>query len=540
LTKYESHPARSLTLLQWTAETAAVFLLVLIPMTKVIQDIPTVWDEGATAERIDKIEEGWQQYQLEHITAPQFTDIYWRFSREEPDGHSPFYAILSIAGRELTNGILSPPATYRFGGASLFAFAIAMVYGTLRERWSFASTLLTTILLSSIPRVIPEVSFALTDGPLFSLSLIAWSLFLRIVERRSLLATIAFGTVIGLAMGTKLTGWFLSIPYFVWLLTEWKSPNFRPLFLRGIIAGTISLLVVFVINVGWWIDPVQGITGYFHSNLTRKDTIPIPILFGGVRYEFSLPWYNTLVWTVIAMPLGILMLGGTGVILALRQLRSSWFARLLLFNWLTLIIVRALPQAPGHDGTRQIIISFGFLTLLAGWMLEQIRLIPLPSKWNIIASTAIGIAAAAESVGSVLSYHPLELSYYSPIVGGLPGAEKRGFEPTYFWDSLTPDVVDWLNQHTTPGRSILFRNNTISLRYLEKWGILKHPTDPRHFPPQWFVIQHRPGLYAESDRRLLSKKPAFEKSLFGVPLLSIYPIEVWQESLKESPPEKSP
>lgn len=445
-----------------------------------------------------------------------------------------------MVGREWTKGILPPPASYRFAGVVLFSFAVTMVYLTLRSRWSFASALITTVMLSSIPRVIPEVSFALTDGPLFSLSLMGWSIFLRIVERRTYLSTIAFGVVMGLAMGTKLTGWFLSIPYVIWLFSEWRNPYFRSLFVRGIIAFIVSLLVVFIINVGWWPDPAQGISGYFQSNLTRKETIPIPIQFGGVRYEFSLPWYNTLVWTVIAMPIGVLMLGGTGVLLSLRQFRSSWFARLLLLNWLTLIVVRSLPIAPGHDGTRQIIISFGFLTLLAGWMLEQIRLIPLRSKWNIVASITIGIAAAGESVGSVLSYHPLELSYYSPLVGGLPGAERRGFEPTYFWDSVTPEVLEWLNQHTSPGRSILFRNNTLSLRYLEEWGYLRHPTDPRLYPPQWFVIQHRPGLYTESDRRLLAKKPAFEKSLFGVPLLSIYPIEEWQESLKDVPPEKSP
>ncbi|MBX9654805.1 phospholipid carrier-dependent glycosyltransferase [bacterium] len=540
MTKYESHPARSLARWQPIAEFTVIFLLVLVSMTKTIRDIPMVWDEGATVERIEKIEQGWKQYQLGQITFSQFTDTYWRFSRAEPDGHSPFYALLSMAGHVLTVGILDPPASFRFGGVFLFSLAVAMVYATLRARWSFASALITTILLVSIPRVVPEVSFALTDGPLFSLSLIGWSIFVRIVERQTLRSTIAFGIVMGLAMGTKLTGWFLSIPYVIWLFTEWRSPHFRALLTRGIVAGTVSLLVVFLINVGWWPDPVQGISAYFHSNLTRKETIPIPILFGGVRYEFSLPWYNTLVWTVIAMPLGILMLGGTGVLLSFRQFRSSWFARLLLLNWLTLIVVRALPQAPGHDGTRQIIISFGFLTLLAGWMMEQIRLIPLRSNWNVVASILIGIAAASESVGSVLSYHPLELSYYSPLVGGLPGAEKRGFEPTYFWDSLTPEVLDWLNQHTSPGRSILFRNYTLSLRYLEEWGILRHPTDPRLYPPQWFVIQHRPGLYNESDRRLLAKKPAFEKSLFGVPLLSIYPIEAWQESLKDVPPEKSP
>ena len=527
-------------MMRWLAETIVVFLAVLVPMTKAIHDIPLVWDEGATVERIDKIEQGWQLYQQGQISFPQFTDTYWRFSRAEPDGHSPFYAILSLTGHELTKSVLFPPASYRIAGIVLFAIAITSVYVTLRARWSFVSTVLTCALLSMIPRVLPEVSFALTDGPLFSLSLLAWCLFIRIVETRSALATIAFGLVIGLAMSTKLTGWFLAFPYIVWLLFEVRSPSFRLFLTRGVMAAIVSLVTVFIINIGWWPDPWGGVMGYFHSNLTRKETIPIPILFGGQRYDFSLPWYNTLVWTVIAMPLGIVLLGGTGALLALRKISSSWFARLLLLNWLVLIVVRALPQSPGHDGTRQIIISFGFLTLLAGWTLEQIRSMGRPAIWGMVASTLLGIAAVSESVVSIVRYHPLELSYYSPLIGGLAGAEQRGFEPTYFWDSLTPDVLDWLNTNTAPGRSVMFRNNTISLRYLEQWGHLHHPTNPRALPPQWFVIQHRPGLYNDGDRRLLAKKPAFEKSLLGVPLLSIYSIDEWQAAQKEARPEATP
>ena len=85
------------------------------------------------------------------------------------------------------------------------------------------STLMTCLLLASIPRVVPEVSFALTDGPMFSLSLLAWCFFVRMVETRSLFAAVGFGIVIGLGMSTKLTGWFLAIPYFVWLLFEVKT-----------------------------------------------------------------------------------------------------------------------------------------------------------------------------------------------------------------------------------------------------------------------------------------------------------------------------
>ena len=96
--------------------------------------------------------------------------------------------------------------------------------------------------------------------------------------------------------------------------------------MRGAIAAVVSLTVVFVVNLGWWADPVAGVVAYFHSNLTRKETIPIPIQFGGQRYEFSLPWYNTLEWTVVAMPLGTMFLGSLGALFAFRSMGSSWFS----------------------------------------------------------------------------------------------------------------------------------------------------------------------------------------------------------------------
>ena len=30
---------------------------------------------------------------------------------------------------------------------------------------------------------------------------------------------------------------------------------------------------------------------------------------------------------------------------------------------------------------------------------------------------------------------PVPLSYYSPLIGGLPGAAAIGMEPTFYWDS---------------------------------------------------------------------------------------------------------
>ena len=51
---------------------------------------------------------------------------------------------------------------------------------------------------------------------------------------------------------------------------------------------------------------------------------------------------------------------------------------------------------------------------------------------------------------------PVPLSYYSPLVGGLPGATRLGMEPTYYWDGLRSEARNWLRDNTRPGQTIHF------------------------------------------------------------------------------------
>ena len=65
----------------------------------------------------------------------------------------------------------------------------------------------------------------------------------------------------------------------------------------------------------WWHNPVLGLDRFFQSNLSRATTTPLKTLFLGTIYETptgSLPWYNTVVWTVLVTPVGFLTLGVAG------------------------------------------------------------------------------------------------------------------------------------------------------------------------------------------------------------------------------------
>jgi hypothetical protein len=156
--------------------------------------------------------------------------------------------------------------------------------------------------------------------------------------------------------------------------------------------------------------------------------------------------------------------------------------------------------------------------------------------WGRIAVAA----AVVEAVISVLLLLPVPLSYYSPLVGGLPGAARLGMEPTYYWDALSPEVRKWLRDHTFPAQTIRFATFPTSWLYLRQIGELParlDSVDPG--TPAWYVMQNRPGALSPIDRLLAERStPSFVVSKFGVPLIWVFPYaehENVQKQLKQPP-----
>ena len=130
-----------------------------------------------------------------------------------------------------------------------------------------------------------------------------------------------------------------------------------------------------------------------------------------------------------------------------------------------------------------------------------------------------------------MSYYPHGLSYYSRLIGGLRGATLLGMEPTYYWDSLDRETLDWLADHTGRDEKIFFaayppRN----LELLKRWGLLDRlSTDRGTF--RWYVLQRRPSAHQRADRWLIeNERPAFGRTFAGVPLLEVYSYEQYERS----------
>ena len=136
------------------------------------------------------------------------------------------------------------------------------------------------------------------------------------------------------------------------------------------------------------------------------------------------------------------------------------------------MVVRALPNAPPHDGIRLFLPAFGFWCVLAGigaqrvW--ERTAAARTERRLLIRAATVPGLVAGAVNVGR---YYPQTLSHYNLLVGGVRGAAALGMEPTYWWDALDAEVLDWLNTHTAPGERVAF-SSIDNISMIRNWGWL--------------------------------------------------------------------
>jgi hypothetical protein len=449
---------------------------------------------------------------------------FWPFAREEPHGHPPFYALLGLTGDLIAPGWAVLPRA-RLGPILLFSLSAGVIFAFALSRWGLWPAMASASAWVLQPNLFGHGHYAAYDAVLTSLWALAVIAFTTacggVADRRSWarwLSAIGFGVAVGCALATKLTGWFLPLPFLLWTLWQRDRAGTRVLLL-GL---PTAVAVLFLLNPPWWTEPLTGPIRFFQSNLTRGQTIPIEVQFLGTIYKTPgewLPWYNTLVWTAMVTPVGFLALSLCGVVQAWRQRYGDPFCLLILMNWLFLLGLRALPRTPGHDGVRLFLPAFGMLALMVGPGARRVL-----DRFGPRARAVVALAGV-EGLVSVVLMMPVPLSYYSPIVGGLPGAVRLGMEPTYYWDALTEPALEWLRANTGPGQSIRFATFPTSWLYLRETGALPrklYPIDPGR--PAWYVMQNRPGAWSPADRQLVARgTPALTIRKLGVPLVWIFP-----------------
>jgi hypothetical protein len=308
----------------------------------------------------------------------------------------------------------------------------------------------------------------------------------------------------------------------------------------------VAVLVFYAVNVPLWLHPVDALREHFQRSLNRAETLDVATQFFGRIHSTShpLPWYNTAVWLAFVTPLPTLVLGVVGLAHCAR--RRSAFSVALIAHWLTMMVVRALPGAPAHDGIRLFLPAFGFWCVFAAIgaqvLIDAVAAAPSALAWRIAARLALAGALVVNAL-NLARYYPQTLSHYNAIAGGLRGAAAKGMEPAYWWDAFDADVVRWLNEHTGPTEAVAY-SPVANVAFLREWrGLRPEQVDPRAGPFKWYVLQNRPGLFTRTDRVLMrSETPAFVKYAgrwrsdtpppadLDVPLISIFSADQYERA----------
>jgi len=513
--------------------------------------LPMVWDEGNAILRAEQIAHG-----------------RWLYTTQI-EGHPALYGIVILAGHSLGEAWLPPLTAWRLGPILLFSVAAGAMFYRMARDYSLRAAVGSVAALVLMPRLFAHAHFASFDGPLTSCWILAWATF--DFARRRWWGTVAWGIALGMTLSCKATGWLAPLPFLVRValdcgvsgtvfspfrkrksryINRSRAPmltatNRDRLGLRVFAAGLpIALATFFLLNPPLWSDPVGGWAAFFQLNFNRAANpgLNISTWFLGRMYDLHhpLPWYNTLWWTLVSVPSGILALGLLGIVVACRRWRGQPSGSLLMFNWGVLLIVRALPGVPPHDGVRLFLPSFAFLAALAGVGTDALlgwgaRKRPEKRARRAAAITGVVLLYGTGAVGLVL-YSPQWLSYYNGAVGGLPGAVALGMEPTYYWDGLDRSVLDWLHENTPQGQKIRFGSSSPeNRRLMRRWGMLRRASSPaasgKH---RWYVFQRRPSGYRPADVWLTENaEPAFQKTLLGVPLVEVYREADYQQARQE-------
>lgn len=512
--------------------------------------LPPNWDEGYTAQRA-AIASIWKhrlmaQLPFVHSFLPddptlaafrESDTLAGLLSREELDRYWP--GVRTVEGHPLFPMILMslgvrydsfPPelSDLRFYPILFFSLSLGVVFYRLNHDFGRAAAFFGILSILLLPRVFAHAQFATWDSTLMASWMLAWALFPLALKSHG--GALLYGAALGMTIASKFSGLGVLIPPFVWLAVRCLAdlrlpkekrlnPTWNLLAQRAGLTFFAAMLTFVVLNPPLWNDPLGGIGEFISRNLDRK--IEISTIFFGKKYymRIPLPWYNTLAWTAITVPLGILLLFFAGLGSIVKDEKKRWSGFFLVLNFLPLMIIRAFPGSPVHDGVRLFVPAFPFLAMIAG--IGAAMLWNLSEKARLLSRTAVCLIFLA-SIFNMFWYAPQWLSFYNLAIGGLPGAVRGGMEPTYYWDACDSEVLTWLSDRTKSGDTVLFSDHsamTIAFFYQKvlpqrKLLLERFATDEERKSARFYVQLQRPGLDSVFDQTIKSGgKPVFVKTL---------------------------
>lgn len=412
-----------------------------------------------------------REYHVALLHPDSVREVFGPGSNYNPD-HPPLGRVWLGVCHDLTKWLF-PPADHpspfvtdcaRVGSATAFALTVFLI-GLFATKWyGRAAGIVAAVSLVLMPRVFAHAHLASLETFMnltYSATILAVAHWWRVDERarRSWMIPVLTGILFGLALLSKMQAILIPPVVGLWALWHWRVRAIQPLAIFGLVG-----LAVFFVGWPWlWLDPAKHFHEYF-ARTTNRAVLNCYYL-GQVWADKDVPWHYPFVMFAVTVPVGLHAFGllgavahvtrsvSEGVTATTPRLRFGLLGepreQLLLAATLLPLVLFALPDVAVYDGERLFLISYPIWAVLIGRgaevALSFLRQRAESSQWRLVASrrargAAVTLFLLAQSIG-VIVMHPCQLSYYNLLVGGLYGADRLGFERTYWGDCVTRSLL---------------------------------------------------------------------------------------------------
>jgi 4-amino-4-deoxy-L-arabinose transferase-like glycosyltransferase len=483
-------------------------------------DYGLTWDEPVYISIGDKVSGWFRELPSPRGFARSFEERYlkeaWNFATQE-NRNLPVPVLISCVGRSLGRTWADPMTSYRIGHCLLMACTVGFLFGCFVKDHGRDVALVASGTLLLTPPFFAHAHIAATDSPVscfWILGLLGW-LSCRTRPRHAWFVAV----VCGLGLASK-----ASFVVFPALLLVWLA-FYRERALAGpfLVVLLASPLVMLAFCPMWWADPLGRVQAFIGRALQAGSLWRIDAYYLGTAYTERLPWHNAFVLPMVTTPPWTLVLALAGAWYGLRRRDPS--VGLWILGAACLPLLRLLPNAPAHDGTRLMLPSLFCLAPLAGLGFKDLREhMGFGRRGGVVAAFILALGVA-----EVAATHPFEMSYYSELVGGLPGAERLGFEVSYWFDAFTPRAVEEVQLRLPPGVKVWTAPRYTGYELLRRWGRWRPDLqEADETDAEFLLLYSRKGLiYSRPTLQAIYEResPVWSLRFRGVQLMGLYRLE---------------
>lgn len=451
-------------------------------------------------------------------------DHYWSKNAEHPAFIKTLFVFSHWLFFDRLGWFSTSGISYRFVGMLSAGGTVSLLYlwgRAVVNRWVGIGAALSFALL---PRVFFHSHLACFDVPVAFLWLLVCYSYERTLPRQAWAACLTTAVLFGLLLNTKHNSWLLPpvvVMHYVLMVLRARGTGARLGRLqlpRVLVAMLFVGPLVFYLTWPWlWSDTWRRLSDYVSFHL-HHEYYNMEFL-GHTYYEPPMPRLYAWLMTAATVPATVLLLSVLGVARAAREaLRRRWIpgighleGRGRIGAWLERQAVGGWRSEGGGDkrgfsrryaafslwglgllfgyapwwssdtpifgGTKHWITAYPFMALFAGlgfhWVLKQWQKARLVRPLGKVAPHLLSAVVFLPALVMTWSSHPFELSAYTPLVGGAPGAASLGLNRT-FWGYTTASLKDDINRRV-PGGGILYLHDTArsSFDAMKRDGLLR-------------------------------------------------------------------